>query len=82
MLAVVQHQQELARAEARQDQVFDRAWRHLEKARELEGGAGAMKDDGIVPRITWHCLEIVLSQLLGRRVLVTGDVGAPTVDFE
>ena len=29
-----------------------------------------------------HCLEIVVSQLLGRRVLVTGDAGAPTVAFE
>jgi hypothetical protein len=29
-----------------------------------------------------YSLEIVLSHLLGRRVLVTGDVGAPTVAFE
>jgi hypothetical protein len=29
-----------------------------------------------------HCLEVVVSQLLDRRVLVTSDVGAPTVAFE
>ena len=29
-----------------------------------------------------HSLEIVLTQILDRQVLVTGDVGAPTVTFE
>jgi hypothetical protein len=29
-----------------------------------------------------HSLEIVVSQLLARRVMVTGDVGAPTVAFD
>ena len=42
------------------DQVFDRAWRHLEDARKLEAERVAANQSLVVPRITWHCLEVVL----------------------
>lgn len=40
-----------------------------------------VSDDEMAVMGDAHSLEIVVSQLLARRVMVTGDVGAPTVLF-
>jgi tetratricopeptide (TPR) repeat protein len=51
------------------DHVFDRAWQHLESARDLEA------DAGVVPGITWHCLDVVSLFRAGRQDQAIDTIG-------